>query len=284
MAVAPRGAARLGPRRRLRHRARGHRARPARLRGARHRVEPSMLDTARAKAPEFEWVLGDLSSAELPDSRFDLAVAAGNVMIFLELGTEAAVVSNLARTVVPGGLVVAGFQVGRQLTLERYDAWAPPPGSSSCTAGRRGNGPPTPAGTTRCRSIAGAMDRDGAGAPAAAARCTTPSRPCPSSWGDGRVRARARTPPSSPSATARRSPCRTWASPSSPTRSAPGASTTAAPCTPRPATGAAPLADPRRAGRGPSHRPGGGERGPPHGDVASCCRRGRCRARRAPRR
>jgi hypothetical protein len=32
------------------------------------------------------------------------------------------VVSNLARTVVPGGLVVAGFQIGRQLTLARYDA------------------------------------------------------------------------------------------------------------------------------------------------------------------
>jgi ubiquinone/menaquinone biosynthesis C-methylase UbiE len=85
-------------------------------------VEQAMLDTARAKAPDLEWILGDLSSAELPDSRFDLVVAAGNVMIFLELGTESAVVSNLARTVVPGGLVVAGFQVGRQLTLERYDA------------------------------------------------------------------------------------------------------------------------------------------------------------------
>jgi hypothetical protein len=43
-------------------------------------------------------------------------------MIFLELGTEAAVVSNLAQTVAPGGLVVAGFQVRRQLTLERYDS------------------------------------------------------------------------------------------------------------------------------------------------------------------
>jgi len=85
-------------------------------------IEPAMLDTARAKAPQLEWALGDLSTVELPDSRFDLAVAAGNVMIFLELGTEPAVVSNLARTVVPGGLVVAGFQVGRQLTLERYDA------------------------------------------------------------------------------------------------------------------------------------------------------------------
>jgi ubiquinone/menaquinone biosynthesis C-methylase UbiE len=84
-------------------------------------VEASMLDAARAKAPDLEWVLGDLASAELPDDRFDLIVAAGNVMIFLELGTEAAVVRNLARTVAPGGLVVAGFQVGRQLTLQRYD-------------------------------------------------------------------------------------------------------------------------------------------------------------------
>ncbi len=85
-------------------------------------AEPSMLDAARAKAPDLEWILGDLSNAALPEGHFDLVVAAGNVMIFLELGTEAAVVSNLARTVVPGGLVVAGFQIGRQLTLERYDA------------------------------------------------------------------------------------------------------------------------------------------------------------------
>ena len=83
-------------------------------------VEESMLEAARAKAPGLKWILGDLSSTELPDSHFDLVVAAGNVMIFLELGTEAAVVSNLARTVVPGGLVVAGFQIGRQLTLDRY--------------------------------------------------------------------------------------------------------------------------------------------------------------------
>jgi SAM-dependent methyltransferase len=85
-------------------------------------AEAAMLDTARTKGPDLQWMLGDLSSAALPESRFDVVVAAGNVMIFLELGTEAAVVSNLARTVAPGGLVVAGFQVGRQLTLERYDA------------------------------------------------------------------------------------------------------------------------------------------------------------------
>lgn len=85
-------------------------------------VEPAMLDAARSKAPELGWILADLARVALPPDHFDLVVAAGNVMIFLELGTEAAVVSNLARTVVPGGLVVAGFQVGRQLTLDRFDA------------------------------------------------------------------------------------------------------------------------------------------------------------------
>jgi SAM-dependent methyltransferase len=85
-------------------------------------VAPAMLDAARAKAPNLEWVHGDLASADLPASHFELVVAAGNVMIFLELGTVAAVVSNLVRTLVPGGLLVAGFGVGRQLTLDRYDA------------------------------------------------------------------------------------------------------------------------------------------------------------------
>jgi SAM-dependent methyltransferase len=94
-----------------------------------HRVvgidaEPAMLDAARAKAPELEWVLGDLSRTEIPGGPFDLAVAAGNVMIFVELGTEAAVVANIAASLVPGGLLVSGFQVGRQLTLDRYDALA----------------------------------------------------------------------------------------------------------------------------------------------------------------
>ena len=88
-------------------------------------VEPAMLDVARTKAPELAWVLADLTDADaVAANTYDLAVAAGNVMIFLQLGTEAAVVTNLARSLVPGGLLVAGFQIGRQLSLERYDALA----------------------------------------------------------------------------------------------------------------------------------------------------------------
>ena len=85
-------------------------------------VEPSMLGAARAKAPGLEWVLGDLAAGPVPGGPYDLVVAAGNVMIFVQLGTEGAVVSNLARALVPGGLLVAGFQLGRQLPLARYDA------------------------------------------------------------------------------------------------------------------------------------------------------------------
>ena len=57
--------------------------------------------------------------------RFDVVVMAGNVMIFLEPGTEAAVVANLARHLEPGGALVAGFSLepGR-LDLATYDAHA----------------------------------------------------------------------------------------------------------------------------------------------------------------
>ena len=48
-------------------------------------------------------------------------VAAGNVMIFLAPGSEAAVVAALARHLEPGGLLIAGFQLTSGLGLDRYD-------------------------------------------------------------------------------------------------------------------------------------------------------------------
>jgi SAM-dependent methyltransferase len=91
-------------------------------------VDPVMLDAARAKAPELDWRLGDLANitvdradADTP-RQFDVVLLAGNVMIFLRPGTEAAVVANLARHVAGRGVLVAGFQLlpGR-LDLARYD-------------------------------------------------------------------------------------------------------------------------------------------------------------------
>lgn len=88
-------------------------------------ADPSMLSAARAKAPDLEWVLADLSRLDLPERRFDVVVMAGNVMIFVQPGTEGAVLERLAAHLQPGGAVVAGFQlVPGGLTLERYDELA----------------------------------------------------------------------------------------------------------------------------------------------------------------
>lgn len=91
-------------------------------------LDPGMLAGARAKAPELDWRPADLAAAELeasvgldPMRRFDIVVAAGNVMIFLEPGSEGAVVANLARLMAPGGALVAGFQLDGHLALDDYD-------------------------------------------------------------------------------------------------------------------------------------------------------------------
>lgn len=87
-------------------------------------VDPAMLDTARRKAPGVPWLEGDLATVDLART-FDAIVMAGNVMIFLAPGTEAAVVANLARHLVPGGALVAGFQLmPDRLALDAYDAHA----------------------------------------------------------------------------------------------------------------------------------------------------------------
>jgi len=105
-------------------------------------LDPAMLNLAREKAPEFVWIQGDLASTVISrdtgistdsgtssDSGerrlFDAAVAAGNVMIFLERGTEAAVVANIAAHLRPGGVLVAGFQLSDgYMQLHVYDALA----------------------------------------------------------------------------------------------------------------------------------------------------------------
>lgn len=87
-------------------------------------LDPGMLDTARAKAPQIDWTLGDLAVVDI-GRRFDLIAMPGNVMIFVEPGTEGAVVANLTRHLDVGGLLVAGFQLGPgKLTVDDYDRHA----------------------------------------------------------------------------------------------------------------------------------------------------------------
>jgi SAM-dependent methyltransferase len=86
-------------------------------------TDAAMLAAAMAKAPTLPWLEADL--AELRDSldaEFDLVVLAGNVMIFLSPGTEQRVLSQLVGRLIPGGLLVAGFQLRPdRLALADFD-------------------------------------------------------------------------------------------------------------------------------------------------------------------
>ena len=77
-------------------------------------LDPSMLDVARAKAPELTWVEGDLADPDLLGGRrFDAVVLAGNVLIFLAPGTEGPVLANVSRLLVTGGRAISGYSLRR---------------------------------------------------------------------------------------------------------------------------------------------------------------------------
>ena len=86
-------------------------------------ADTEMLATARANAPDIEWWEADLSDPDgVPAGSFDLVLLAGNVMIFLEPGSEDAVLGNLAARLSVGGFLVSGFSVQPgELSCDRYD-------------------------------------------------------------------------------------------------------------------------------------------------------------------
>jgi SAM-dependent methyltransferase len=93
-------------------------------------VDASMLGVARTAAPDLTWVETDLAFLAL-DRRFDLVVAAGNVIPLLAPGTEAEVVRRLAAHLVEEGLLVAGFGLDAThlplaeapFGIDAYDGW-----------------------------------------------------------------------------------------------------------------------------------------------------------------
>jgi SAM-dependent methyltransferase len=84
-------------------------------------VSASMLAIARERAPQLCFLQADLTTLEL-ERRFDLVVMAGNVPLFTQKGTEALLISRCAAHLEEGGLLVAGFQLGRGYDLATYDA------------------------------------------------------------------------------------------------------------------------------------------------------------------
>jgi SAM-dependent methyltransferase len=86
-------------------------------------LDRGMIGHARRKAPDLVWIEADLATVDV-GRRFGVVVMAGNVMIFVEPGTEAAVVANMARHVAPGGHLIAGFQLDRSFGVDSYAAAA----------------------------------------------------------------------------------------------------------------------------------------------------------------
>jgi SAM-dependent methyltransferase len=92
--------------------------------------DESMLAQARRSPASVRWLLSGLVEVELPD-RYDLVVAAGNVIPLVAAGTEAQVIERLAGLLAPGGLLVAGFGldpahlplVEAPFGLAEYDSW-----------------------------------------------------------------------------------------------------------------------------------------------------------------
>lgn len=85
-------------------------------------LDEQMLSVARANDPSIEWVHSDLAALEL-DRVFDAVVMAGNIVLFVQPGTEAAVVAGAARHVASGGRLIAGFSLGRGVTVDQWEDW-----------------------------------------------------------------------------------------------------------------------------------------------------------------
>jgi 2-polyprenyl-3-methyl-5-hydroxy-6-metoxy-1,4-benzoquinol methylase len=83
-------------------------------------VDASMLETARALAPDIEWIEHDVATLQL-DRRFDVVVMAGNVPLFTTTNAQRALVAGCARHVAAHGVLVAGFQLQRGYRIEQYD-------------------------------------------------------------------------------------------------------------------------------------------------------------------
>jgi SAM-dependent methyltransferase len=87
-------------------------------------VDPVLVAAAEVDHPGPRWVVADLSTLDLDEEPFDVAVVAGNVMVFVAPGTEQRVLESLRRHVRHGGRIIVGFATDRDLELPVFDAAA----------------------------------------------------------------------------------------------------------------------------------------------------------------
>lgn len=89
-------------------------------------VDPVLIDAAKEDFPDATWLVGDLAALDpaAPElgERFDVAVAAGNVLPFLAPSTRRTVLRTIRAVLKPGGRAVVGFGAGRGYPFDEFFA------------------------------------------------------------------------------------------------------------------------------------------------------------------
>jgi SAM-dependent methyltransferase len=74
-------------------------------------LDPSMITEARREAPELDWLEADLATLALDRDAYDVALLAGNVLVFVAPDTHAQVLAAVTGHLRDGGLLIAGFRL-----------------------------------------------------------------------------------------------------------------------------------------------------------------------------
>jgi SAM-dependent methyltransferase len=87
-------------------------------------VDPVLIDTARVDHPGAHWIVGDLTTLDLPalgvSEPFDAIVCAGNVMTFLAPSTRVEVLRRFRRHLRADGRAAIGFGAGRGYAFDEF--------------------------------------------------------------------------------------------------------------------------------------------------------------------
>lgn len=103
---------------------------PGRISGALHErghvvvgvdVDPELIAAAEEDHPGPTYAVADIATLQLDEEPFDLAVVAGNVMVFLAPGSERSVLESLRAHVRPGGRIVVGYRRSDEYPYDRFD-------------------------------------------------------------------------------------------------------------------------------------------------------------------
>jgi len=84
-------------------------------------LDATLIEAGRQQYPGLPLEHRNLLDLTADDGPFEVVVAAGNVLVYVEPGTEAGVLRALASVLAPGGAAVFGFATDRAYTPDHLD-------------------------------------------------------------------------------------------------------------------------------------------------------------------